>query len=110
MRKIFSKEEIDKWDSFDYQWARDNYIKDIEEEHKKIKDIIDTLKLYIRPEYYFEENKLNDSIKNNKEIVIPDKNINEVAKKQGITNVEFVVSNINNNSVFDDEIPIIMEK
>lgn len=109
MRKIFPKEEIDKWDSFDYRWAKDNYIKDIEEEHKKIKDIINTLKLYIRPEYFFEEQKLNDNNKN-KEIIVPDKNVNQVAKKQGIKNVEFVISNINNNSVFDDEIPIIMEE
>lgn len=109
MRKIFSKEEIDKWDSFDYRWAKDNYIKDIEEEHKKIKDIINTLKLYIRPEYFFEEQKLNDNSKN-KEIIVSDKNINQTAKEQGIKNVEFVISNINNNSVFDDEIPIIMEE
>lgn len=109
MRKIFSKEEIDKWDSFDYRWAKDNYIKDIEEEHKKIKDIINTLKLYIRPEYFFEEQKLNNNIEN-KEIVVTDKNVNQIAKKQGIKNVEFVISNINDNSVFDDEIPIIMEE
>lgn len=109
MRKIFSKEEIDKWDSFDYRWAKDNYIKDIKEEHKKIKDIINTLKLYIRPEYFFEEQKLNDNSKN-KEIIVSDKNINQTAKEQGIKNVEFVISNINNNSVFDDEIPIIMEE
>lgn len=109
MRKIFPKEEIDKWDSFDYRWAKDNYIKDIEEEHKKIKDIINTLKLYIRPEYFFEEQQLNDNSKN-KEIIVPDKNVNQVAKEQGIKNVEFVISNINNNSVFDDEIPIIMEE
>lgn len=109
MRKIFSKEEIDKWDSLDYRWAKDNYIKDIEEEHKKIKDIINTLKLYIRPKYFFEEQKLNDNSKN-KEIIVSDKNINQTAKEQGIKNVEFVISNINNNSVFDDEIPIIMEE
>ena len=110
MRKIFSKEEIDKWDSFDYRWARDNYIKDIEEEHKKIKDIINTLKLYIRPEYYFEEHNLNNKDIKNNEIVVSDKNINKVAKEQGIKDAEFVISNINNNSVFDDEIPIIMEE
>lgn len=109
MRKIFSKEEIDKWDSFDYRWAKDNYIKDIEEEHKKIKDIINALKLYIRPELFIEEQQLNDNSKN-KEVIVPDKNVNQVAKEQGIKNVEFVISNINNNSVFDDEIPIIMEE
>ncbi len=67
------------------------------------------LKFYIRPDYYFKENELNNDDKN-KEIVIVDKNINQIAKDKGIKNAEFVISNINEGSVFDDEIPIIMEE
>lgn len=104
MRKIFTKEEIDKWDSIDWQWAEDNYLKDIEEENKKF----DILRLYIRPEFYFKENENNNS--KNEEIVVADKNINQIAKDKGIKNTEFVISNINEKSVFDDEIPIIMEE
>ena len=62
---------------------------------------------------FVEEKKLKDN-KDNKqkqnEIIYKDKEINKIAKDTGIKNTEFVISNINENSVFDDEIPIIMEE
>ena len=36
--KGFSKEEIDKWDSTDYNWAYDNIIQDNKEEDDKRKE------------------------------------------------------------------------
>lgn len=58
----------------------------------------------------FIEEKGIDNKEDKKEVVIKDKQINKIAEKQGIKNAEFVVSNVNNSSVFDDEIPIIMEE
>jgi len=71
--------------------------------------IIDSLKFYINPKIYIEEKGI-DKKEEQKEVVHSNKEINKIAEEKGIKNTEFVISNINNSSVFDDEIPIIMEE
>lgn len=83
-------------------------VQDNKEEDDKLNYIIDSLKFYINPKMYVEEKGLDK--KEQKEVVHSDKEINKIVEEKGIKNTEFVISNINNSSVFDDEIPIIMEE
>lgn len=84
-------------------------VQDNKEEDDKLNYIINSLKFYINPKMYVEEKGL-DKKEGQKEVVHSDKEINKIVEEKGIKNTEFVISNINNSSVFDDEIPIIMEE
>lgn len=104
LRKIFSKEEIDSWDSEDWNWAFDNLREDRKEQLDLIKDVIDYIKPYLNMDLYKWENKKE---KENKARKAAD---NKVVQKYNTDKVEFEIDNSVGGDVFSDEIPIIMEQ
>lgn len=110
MRSKFSKEEIENWDSLDYQWAIENIQKDEEEKFDMIKNILEFLKPYLNLELYkAEQNKERENKLQN----IKD---NQVIKEFNTEDTQFSIDSKGGDVFSDtidfveDEIPLILEK
>lgn len=110
MRGRFSKEEIENWDSLDYQWAIENIQKDEEEKFNVIKNILEFLKPYLNLELYKAEQNIE---KENKLQSIKD---NKIIKEFNTKDTQFSIDSKGGDVFSDtiefeeDEIPLILEE
>lgn len=110
MRSKFSKEEIENWDSLDYQWAIENIQKDEEEKFDMIKNILEFLKPYLNLELYkAEQNKERENkLQNVKD--------NQIIKEFNTSDTQFSIDSKGGDVFSDtidfveDEIPLILEE
>lgn len=104
LRKMFSKEEIDSWDSIDWDWAFANLREDIKERQKLIEDIVEYIKPYLNFDLYKWEHEKNTEKKMENSL-----DNKAIQKEFNTDKVQFDLGT-EGGDVFDDNIPLIMEE
>ena len=103
---MFGKEEIDGWDSLDWQYAIYNYLEDLKEEAEKSENLFERDKPYMNLDLYRAEQKLKSE--KQKHLKSFDKVLKDSLSKEEKIDFELVESTEDN--VFSEEIPIILEE
>ncbi len=111
MLKLFGKEEIENWDSLDWQYAIYNYLEDLKEESEKSEYIFERNKPYMNLGLFRAEQKMKTDNKKNslKDLKSFNKVLQDSLKEGEKIDFEIVESS-NEDNVFSEEIPIILEE